>query len=106
VTATSIVCRFRVLSLDGGGAKGIYTLKVLKEVEALLNQPVREGLANGIRNAMVFAVEELNCACPHSSNKLFDRNRYPFVAMFDDPSCNAVLGSGGCLRASIPRCLV
>jgi len=28
--------RFRVLSLDGGGAKGFYTLGVLREIEALL----------------------------------------------------------------------
>jgi uncharacterized protein len=30
----------RVLSLDGGGAKGFYTLGVLKEVEALLHGPL------------------------------------------------------------------
>jgi len=29
--------RFRILSLDGGGAKGFYTLGVLRELEALLN---------------------------------------------------------------------
>ena len=34
---------FRILSLDGGGAKGIYTLGVLKEIEALLDRPVCEG---------------------------------------------------------------
>src|SRR6266446_1711872 len=27
---------FRILSLDGGGAKGFYTLGVLKEIEALV----------------------------------------------------------------------
>src|SRR5437762_2999731 len=27
---------FRILSLDGGGAKGFYTLGVLKEIEALI----------------------------------------------------------------------
>ncbi len=30
----------RILALDGGGAKGFYTLGVLKEVEALLNAPL------------------------------------------------------------------
>lgn len=33
---------FRILSLDGGGAKGFYTLGVLKEVEGLLKCPLYE----------------------------------------------------------------
>jgi len=33
---------FRILSLDGGGAKGFYTLGVLKELEALLGKPLCE----------------------------------------------------------------
>ncbi|MXW12328.1 MAG: patatin-like phospholipase family protein [Synechococcus sp. SB0668_bin_13] len=32
----------RILCLDGGGAKGFYTLGVLREVEALLSQPIYE----------------------------------------------------------------
>lgn len=32
----------RILSLDGGGAKGFYTLGVLKEIEALLGPPLHE----------------------------------------------------------------
>ena len=31
---------FRILSLDGGGAKGFYTLGVLAEIEAMLGQPL------------------------------------------------------------------
>src|SRR5437868_15526570 len=31
---------FRILSLDGGGAKGFYTLGVLHEIEALLGKPL------------------------------------------------------------------
>lgn len=31
----------RMLTLDGGGAKGFYTLGVLKEVEALIGRPAR-----------------------------------------------------------------
>ncbi len=34
--------RFRILSLDGGGAKGFYTLGVLHEVEAMLGKPLHE----------------------------------------------------------------
>lgn len=34
------VCR--ILSLDGGGAKGFYSLGILREVEALLPQPIHE----------------------------------------------------------------
>ena len=33
---------FRVLSLDGGGAKGFYTLGALKEIEALVERPLCE----------------------------------------------------------------
>lgn len=33
---------FRVLSLDGGGAKGFYTLGVLKEVEAMVGRPLAQ----------------------------------------------------------------
>jgi patatin-like phospholipase/acyl hydrolase len=33
---------FRILSLDGGGAKGFYTLGVLREVEAAVNKPLCE----------------------------------------------------------------
>ena len=32
----------RILSLDGGGAKGFYSLGILREVEALLPQPIHE----------------------------------------------------------------
>ncbi len=32
----------RILSLDGGGAKGFYTLGVLKEIEAMLGNPLHE----------------------------------------------------------------
>ncbi len=31
---------FPVLSLDGGGAKGFYTLGVVAEIEAMLGQPL------------------------------------------------------------------
>lgn len=34
--------RFRILSLDGGGAKGFYTLGVLREIEELIACPIHE----------------------------------------------------------------
>lgn len=33
---------FRVLSLDGGGAKGFYTLGILREIEAMIKCPIHE----------------------------------------------------------------
>jgi patatin-like phospholipase/acyl hydrolase len=33
---------FRVLSLDGDGAKGFYTLGILREIEALIRCPLHE----------------------------------------------------------------
>ena len=33
---------FRILSLDGGGAKGFYTLGVLREIEAVVGKPLCE----------------------------------------------------------------
>ena len=42
-TSEGGVCR--VLSLDGGGAKGFYTLGVLKEIEAMVGRPLCEEFA-------------------------------------------------------------
>jgi predicted acylesterase/phospholipase RssA len=44
VTGTTVASPglFRVLSLDGGGAKGFYTLGVLKEIEGLIQCPLHE----------------------------------------------------------------
>lgn len=33
---------FRILSLDGGGAKGFYTLGILRQIEALIGCPIHE----------------------------------------------------------------
>ncbi|WP_246709108.1 MULTISPECIES: patatin-like phospholipase family protein [Bradyrhizobium] len=40
MTDVSTDGKCRVLSLDGGGAKGFYTLGVLKEIEALVGVPL------------------------------------------------------------------
>ena len=34
---------YRILSLDGGGAKGFYSLGVLREIEGLIGKPLSEG---------------------------------------------------------------
>ncbi len=34
---------YRILSLDGGGAKGFYSLGVLREIEGLIGKPLAEG---------------------------------------------------------------
>lgn len=34
---------YRILSLDGGGAKGFYSLGVLREIEGLIDKPLAEG---------------------------------------------------------------
>ncbi len=40
----------RVLTLDGGGAKGFYTLGVLKEIEAMLGVPPLPEIRSGFRD--------------------------------------------------------
>ena len=61
---------FRILSLDGGGAKGFYTLGVLKEIEAILNCPLHKrfdivfgtstGAILGSLIALGFEVDEIH----------------------------------------------
>src|SRR6188474_54767 len=38
--ADSSAAPYRILSLDGGGAKGFYTLGVLREIEAMVGEPL------------------------------------------------------------------
>src|ERR1035438_1139708 len=40
LTGSKSVSSYKILSLDGGGAKGFYTLGVLKELEAMLSEPL------------------------------------------------------------------
>ena len=55
---------FRILSLDGGGSKGVYTLGVLKEIEALTKRSLHEefdliyGTSTGSIIASLIALEE------------------------------------------------
>ena len=54
---------FRVLTLDGGGSKGFYTLGVLKEIEGMLKSPLHEnfdlifGTSTGSIIAALIALE-------------------------------------------------
>lgn len=61
-------------SLDGGGAKGFYTLGVLKEIEAMVGQPICEcfdlifgtstgGIIAGLLGYQVDEVHALYKAC-------------------------------------------
>lgn len=56
--------QFRILTLDGGGAKGFYTLGVLKEIEAMLGCPLHKrfdliyGTSTG---AIIAALIALGC---------------------------------------------
>jgi predicted acylesterase/phospholipase RssA len=57
---------YRVLSLDGGGAKGFYTLGVLREIEGLINCPLCErfdlvfGTSTGAIIALGFRVDRIH----------------------------------------------
>jgi patatin-like phospholipase/acyl hydrolase len=42
MTETSTKSVFRILSLDGGGAKGFYTLGVLREIEGMIGGALHE----------------------------------------------------------------
>jgi hypothetical protein len=59
---------FRILSLDGGGAKGFYTLGVLKEIEGVLKCPLYQcfdlifGTSTGSRSARWDAEISFNTA--------------------------------------------
>lgn len=62
---------YRILSLDGGGAKGFYTLGVLKEIEGMLNCPLYKrfdlifGTSTGAIIASLIAlgygIDEIHC---------------------------------------------
>ena len=52
---------FRVLSLDGGGAKGFYTLGVLKEIEAQIGCRIYQ------RFDLIFAAVIVRQVCPDSA---------------------------------------
>lgn len=56
-TSKSSMEPFRILSLDGGGAKGFYTLGVLKEIEASVQRPLHEvfGLIFGTSTGAIIA---------------------------------------------------
>ena len=68
-------CPFRILSLDGGGSKGVYTLGVLKEFEALIRRPLAEhfdlmyGTSTG---AIIVALLALGLSVPAIEEKYLE----------------------------------
>jgi len=66
---------FRILSLDGGGSKGVYTLGILREVEALARRPLNEefdliyGTSTG---AIIAALLALGNDIEHITQTYFD----------------------------------
>ncbi len=97
---------FRILSLDGGGAKGFYTLGILEEIEAMTKKPIYQSfdlifgtstgaiiaalLARGDSVAQVRSLYEQHvptimksrntakrtCALHHLANEVFKEDRY------------------------------
>jgi len=65
----------RVLTLDGGGAKGFYTLGVLKEVEAMVGSPLHKkfGLIFGTSTGAIIASL---IALGHSVDSILDLYRH------------------------------
>ncbi len=65
---------FRILSLDGGGSKGIYTLGVLRDVEALAKRPLHEefdliyGTSTG---AIIAALLGIGCSTEEAARIYF-----------------------------------
>jgi uncharacterized protein len=83
VTPSEPVCR--VLTLDGGGAKGFYTLGVLKEIEGLVKKPLHEsfdlvfGTSTGAIIAALIAmgrsIDEIHALyCKHVPTVMRERN--------------------------------
>lgn len=66
---------FRILSLDGGGAKGVYTLGILREVEAVIKRPISDefnliyGTSTG---AIIAALLGLGKSVDEVTNHYFD----------------------------------
>ena len=81
---------FRVLSIDGGGAKGFYTLGVLKEIEGLVGGRLNErfDLVYGTSTGAIIAAlvclgypkqHSANCTSKHQATKQWFK---PTVRMF------------------------
>ena len=71
---------YRVLSLDGGGAKGFYTLGVLHEIEGMLNRPLYESF-DLIFGTSTGAIITALIALGHSVDKVHAlyKQRVPYV---------------------------
>jgi len=63
--------RYRVLTLDGGGAKGFYTLGALREIEGLVGGPLHETF-NLIFGTSTGAIIAAMLALGHSVDEIHD----------------------------------
>src|SRR6266576_799070 len=70
---------YRVLSLDGGGAKGFYTLGALKEIEALVGCCFEPGFGCTIADAVVGSCS----AYPFFKQKLVTTGRGDHIEVRD-----------------------
>jgi patatin-like phospholipase/acyl hydrolase len=81
----------RVLTLDGGGAKGFYTLGVLKEIEAMIGCPLHQkfDLAFGTSTGAIIAAL---IALGHSVDAILElyRKQVPNVMSKTTPSARSV----------------
>jgi patatin-like phospholipase/acyl hydrolase len=62
MTEVAAQAPYRVLSLEGGGAKGFYTLGVLKEVVGLVDRRCTETFAAGVIVLAISAAPSIACS--------------------------------------------
>ncbi len=79
-SSSSTESLLRILALDGGGAKGFYTLGVLKEIEAMIGCPLHEKF-NLIFGTSTGAIIASMIALGHNVDSILEqyRNNVPTV---------------------------
>ncbi|SIR04157.1 patatin-like phospholipase family protein [Aquipseudomonas alcaligenes] len=90
----------RILSLDGGGAKGFYTLGVLKEIEAMVGGPLHKkfDLVFGTSTGAIIAAL---IALGHSIDSILDMYRKHVPTVMSQKSASAKSAALGKLASEI-----